>query len=187
MLQNMADRTTEWLTDWLTERQTEACSIWQKTDWPIDCHYSTQSSLTTIRKSHNWCNKLQFKQNQSFGGVLMKFYFWTHPNSSELSWVEFIYKICRHVPVCLVPDVSRKSSGFIFKDRNGQEKFLHVSDIRGATPQFGEFDHKKFLTVNPSFHRLFRSSPLGHGYSDDPSMFCMISYISGSSQTWLCR
>ena len=59
----------------------------------------------------------------------MKFCCWTHPNPSELSWVQFISKTSRHVPGYLVPDVSRKSSGFIFKNRNGQEKFLHVSGV----------------------------------------------------------
>jgi len=34
----------------------------------------------------------------------------------------------------------------------------------------GNLTKKKFLTVNPSFHRLLRSSPLGHVYSD-PSAF----------------
>jgi len=38
----------------------------------------------------------------------MKFCYWTNPNPSELSWVEFISKICRHVLGYLVPDVSRK-------------------------------------------------------------------------------
>ena len=59
----------------------------------------------------------------------MKFYYWTHPNPSELSWVQIISKACRHFPGYLVHEVSRKSSGFIFKDWNGQEKFLHVSRI----------------------------------------------------------
>ena len=40
---------------------------------------------------------------------------------------------------------------------------------------------KKFLTVTTSFHRLLRSSALGHVYSD-PSMFPMISCIPESSQ-----
>jgi len=34
----------------------------------------------------------------------------------------------------------------------------------------GHLTIKKFLTVIPSFHRLLRSSPLGHVYSD-PSVF----------------
>jgi len=54
--------------------------------------------------------------------------------------------------------------------------------IHGATQKFGEFDYKKnFLTITLSFHRLLRSSPLGHVYSD-PSVFPMISCIPGSSQ-----
>jgi hypothetical protein len=32
--------------------------------------------------------------------------------------------------------------------------------IRGSTQKFGEFDHKKSLTVTPSFHSLLGSSPL---------------------------
>ena len=51
----------------------------------------------------------------------------------------------------------------------------------GANQKFGEFDPKKCLTVTPTFHRLLRSSPLGHVYSD-PSFFSMISCTPGSSQ-----
>jgi len=37
----------------------------------------------------------------------------------------------------------------------------------------GNLTIKKFLTVTPTFHRLLRSSPLGHVHSD-PSVFPMI-------------
>ena len=50
----------------------------------------------------------------------------------------------------------------------------------------GNLTIKKFLTVTRSFHRLLRSSPLGHVYSN-PSVFPMISCIPGSSQMWVCR
>jgi hypothetical protein len=50
------------------------------------------------------------------------------------------------------------------------------TEVGGATKKFGEFDHKKkFLTVTPSFHRLLRSSPVGHVYRD-PSVFPIISW-----------
>ena len=58
--------------------------------------------------------------------------------------------------------------------------------LRGATQKFGEFSHKNVSYVTPSFHRLLRSSPLGHVYSD-PSVFPTLSCIPGSSQMLVCR
>jgi len=48
-------------------------------------------------------------------------------------------------------------------------------------PKLREFDHKKFLTVTPSVHRLLRSSHLERVYCD-PSVFPMILRIPGSPQ-----
>ena len=45
----------------------------------------------------------------------------------------------------------------------------------------GNLTIKKFLTATPNFHRLLRSSPLGH-VSSDPSVFHMIWSIPGSFQ-----
>jgi hypothetical protein len=39
------------------------------------------------------------------------------------------------------------------------KKIEFTKEYCGGTQNFGEFDHKKFLTVTPSFHRLLRSSP----------------------------
>jgi hypothetical protein len=44
----------------------------------------------------------------------------------------------------------------IYRNRSGN--FIVHS---GSTQKFGEFAHKKFITVTPSFRRLLRSSPLG--------------------------
>lgn len=57
--------------------------------------------------------------------------------------------------------------------------------IHGATHKFGEFDHKKVLTVTSSYRRFFQCSHLGHIYSH-PSVFPAISCIPGSSQIWVC-
>jgi len=45
----------------------------------------------------------------------------------------------------------------------------------------GNLTIKNVLTITPSSHRLHRSRPLGHVYSD-LSVFPMISYIPGISQ-----
>jgi hypothetical protein len=37
-------------------------------------------------------------------------------------------------------------------------KVKAMKSIRRATQKFGEFDHKTFITVIPSFYRLLRSS-----------------------------
>jgi hypothetical protein len=59
--------------------------------------------------------------------------------------------------------------------------YVYMYVYKWCYPKPREFDHKKFLIVTPSFHRLLQSSHLGHVYSD-PSMFPMISCIPGSSQ-----
>jgi hypothetical protein len=57
--------------------------------------------------------------------------------------------------------------------------WLVFTNIRGATQKFGEFDHKKkLITLTPIFHRLLRSSPLGHVYSDPSVSF------HGSMHPW---
>lgn len=128
MLQRTADRTTEWLTDWQTDRLRRVAIGRKQTDrltaitvhrvpWPLSGGQTIDATICGWNKS------------KSFGGALVKFCYWTHPNPSELSWVQFISKTCSQLPGYLVPEFSRKSSGFIFKDRNGQEKFLHVSGM----------------------------------------------------------
>jgi hypothetical protein len=45
------------------------------------------------------------------------------------------------------------------------DNYNRYTNIRGSTQNFGEFD-LDFLIVTRSFHRLLRSSLLGHVYSD---------------------
>jgi hypothetical protein len=44
----------------------------------------------------------------------------------------------------------------------------HGIYVRRSTQKFGEFDHKKILTVTPSFHSLFRSIPPKFGEFKQP-------------------
>jgi hypothetical protein len=65
----------------------------------------------------------------------------------------------------------------------GTEWCTMYTQIRGATQKFREFAHKRMLIITPSFHRLLRSSPLGHGYSD-PSVF---SWFHASLEVFRCE